>query len=76
MKPSLSARMLKHHTGKKWIGFRKVDQALDWVRSKYGGLLHRLLRHRLVMALVFIASMTGVGFCELAALSRKTSGLP
>ncbi|MFL5318129.1 MAG: efflux RND transporter permease subunit [Myxococcaceae bacterium] len=57
--PSLSARMLKHHTGKKWIGFRKVDQALDWVRSKYGRLLHRLLRHRLLMALVFIAFLAG-----------------
>ena len=55
--PALSALLLEHHHGQKWILFRKVDQVLDWTKRLYGGMLRRLLRHPLAVLLVFVACL-------------------
>ncbi|MBN1205191.1 MAG: multidrug efflux RND transporter permease subunit [Myxococcaceae bacterium] len=57
--PALSARLLRHGHGPKWIVFRKVDQALDWARSGYGGLLQRLLKHPVRVLLAFLVCLGG-----------------
>ncbi|WP_375772683.1 multidrug efflux RND transporter permease subunit [Archangium gephyra] len=53
--PALSALLLKHHHGPKWIFFRKVDQVLDGTKRIYGGMLRRLLGHPIAVLLVFVA---------------------
>jgi len=57
--PALSALLLKEHAGKKWLFFRKVDELLDWLRDTYSRLLGRLLRHRAVVLLAFLACVAG-----------------
>lgn len=52
--PALSARLLKHHHGKKWIVFRAIDIALDGFRDRYSSALHFLLRFPLVILGVFL----------------------
>jgi HAE1 family hydrophobic/amphiphilic exporter-1 len=52
--PALSALMLKSHQGEKWIFFRKVDSALNWLRRTYSRLLHRILRHPVLLLLAFV----------------------
>lgn len=42
--PALSALLLKPQHGPKWVGFRKVDGALDRVRDAYARMLSRMLR--------------------------------
>ncbi|RYZ35488.1 MAG: efflux RND transporter permease subunit, partial [Myxococcaceae bacterium] len=53
--PALSARLLKHHHGQKWIFFRKVDQVLDWTRDTYGKGLRKLLGYPLLVLVAFLA---------------------
>jgi hydrophobic/amphiphilic exporter-1 (mainly G- bacteria), HAE1 family len=57
--PALSALILKPHSGEKWIVFRGVDRALDWSRRHYTDLLHRILRHRWVVAVAFLVCLAG-----------------
>ena len=52
--PALSARLLKHHHGEKWVFFRKVDQALDWTKAVYGRWLRVLLARPLVILGAFL----------------------
>ncbi|MDC0706867.1 multidrug efflux RND transporter permease subunit [Stigmatella sp. ncwal1] len=57
--PALSARLLRHHHGQKWIFFRKVDQALDWTRDVYSRSLHRMLKHPVLILIAFLLSIVG-----------------
>ncbi|HZI10742.1 MAG TPA: efflux RND transporter permease subunit, partial [Myxococcus sp.] len=57
--PALSARMLKHHHGEKWVFFRWVDRALDWTRAAYGRGLRRLLKHPLLILGAFLLCIAG-----------------
>src|SRR4051812_38411592 len=52
--PALSALLLKHNEGPKWVVFRKVDQVLDWTRDGYARILGRLLRHPGLVLLAFL----------------------
>jgi HAE1 family hydrophobic/amphiphilic exporter-1 len=57
--PALSALLLKEKQGKKWIVFRGVDRALDWTRQRYTGLLRRILHHRILLLIAFLACVVG-----------------
>jgi HAE1 family hydrophobic/amphiphilic exporter-1 len=57
--PALSALLLRHGHGPKWIVFRKIDQALDWTRRGYGKLLGTLLRHPVLVLLAFLVCVGG-----------------
>ncbi len=57
--PALSALLLRENHGEKWIFFRKVDQALDWLRDRYGSVLSRLLRRPVAVLLAFLACLGG-----------------
>ncbi|RJS15998.1 hydrophobe/amphiphile efflux-1 family RND transporter [Corallococcus sp. H22C18031201] len=57
--PALSALLLKHHHGPKWIFFRWVDRALDGAKSAYGAALRGLLKHPLIVLLAFLACLGG-----------------
>ncbi len=57
--PALSALLLRHGHGPKWIVFRKIDQALDWTRRGYGRLLGRLLKHPVLVLLAFLVCVGG-----------------
>jgi len=57
--PALSARLLKHQAGPKWVFFRWVDQALDWTRDRYSGLLRRMLKHPVLVLLAFLVCLGG-----------------
>ncbi len=52
--PALSARLLKHHHGPKWVFFRKVDQALDWTKDVYARWLRVLLVRPLLILGAFL----------------------
>jgi HAE1 family hydrophobic/amphiphilic exporter-1 len=52
--PALSALLLKHQAGPKWVFFRKVDDVLEWVRERYGRLLGRFLKHPWRLLAVFL----------------------
>ncbi|WP_164011730.1 efflux RND transporter permease subunit [Pyxidicoccus trucidator] len=52
--PALSARMLQHHQGEKWVLFRWVDKALDGMRAVYGRNLRRLLKHPVIILAAFL----------------------
>ncbi|WP_426749008.1 multidrug efflux RND transporter permease subunit [Myxococcus faecalis] len=53
--PALSARMLKHHHGEKWVFFRWVDKVLDTTKAAYGRGLRAMLRHPVLVLLAFLA---------------------
>ncbi len=57
--PALSARLLRHQSGQKWWFFRKVDQALDFTRTRYGALLTRLLHRPLLLLAAFAVCLAG-----------------
>ncbi|MBZ4419030.1 efflux RND transporter permease subunit [Myxococcus sp. RHSTA-1-4] len=57
--PALSARMLKHHQGEKWVFFRQVDRVLDWTKATYGRGLRRLLKHPVIILVAFLACIAG-----------------
>ncbi|HYO72064.1 MAG TPA: multidrug efflux RND transporter permease subunit [Archangium sp.] len=57
--PALSARLLKHHHGDKWIFFRWMDKALDWTKATYGRGLRALLEHPLVILVAFLLCIAG-----------------
>jgi hydrophobic/amphiphilic exporter-1 (mainly G- bacteria), HAE1 family len=57
--PALSARLLRHHHGQKWIFFRKVDQVLDWTRDVYSRALHGLLKHPVIILAAFVLCIAG-----------------
>lgn len=57
--PALSALLLKHDAGPKWVVFRKIDQALDWLRDAYARLLNGLLRHPIRILLAFLLCVGG-----------------
>ncbi|MDY7225067.1 efflux RND transporter permease subunit [Hyalangium rubrum] len=57
--PALSALLLRHGHGPKWIVFRKIDQALDWARSGYGRVLGKLLKHPVLVLLAFLVCVGG-----------------
>ncbi|WP_164013592.1 efflux RND transporter permease subunit [Pyxidicoccus trucidator] len=59
--PALSARMLKHHHGEKWVFFRWVDKALDWTRTTYGRGLRRLLKHPIIVLVAFLLCIGATG---------------
>ncbi|MCY1017585.1 efflux RND transporter permease subunit [Pyxidicoccus sp. MSG2] len=52
--PALSARMLRHQQGEKWVFFRWVDKTLDATRAVYGRGLRRLLKHPLIILGAFL----------------------
>jgi HAE1 family hydrophobic/amphiphilic exporter-1 len=57
--PALSALLLKHTEGKKWVVFRKVDGALEWGRHRYSRLLKPLLRRPLLVLAAFATCFLG-----------------
>ena len=57
--PALSALLLKHGHGPKWIVFQKIDQALDWTRRGYGRLLGSLLKRPVAVLLAFLVCVAG-----------------
>jgi HAE1 family hydrophobic/amphiphilic exporter-1 len=57
--PALSARLLRHGHGPKWIFFQKIDQALDWTRRSYGRLLGSLLKRPVAVLLAFLVCVGG-----------------
>ncbi|ATB49266.1 efflux RND transporter permease subunit [Corallococcus macrosporus] len=57
--PALSARMLKHHVGEKWVFFRWVDKVLDGTKAMYGRGLRRMLKHPYLVLLAFLACIGG-----------------
>jgi len=57
--PALSARMLKHHEGEKWVFFRWVDKVLDGTKAIYGRNLRRLLKYPVLVLLAFLACIGG-----------------
>jgi hydrophobic/amphiphilic exporter-1 (mainly G- bacteria), HAE1 family len=57
--PALSALLLRHHTGQKWVVFRKIERALDALRDGYGRLLGRLLRHPIAILVGFVIALGG-----------------
>ncbi|MFP2911002.1 efflux RND transporter permease subunit [Pyxidicoccus sp. 3LFB2] len=59
--PALSARMLKHHHGEKWVFFRWVDKALDWTKATYGRGLRRLLKHPVIILVAFLLCIGATG---------------
>ncbi|NMO19739.1 multidrug efflux RND transporter permease subunit [Pyxidicoccus fallax] len=52
--PALSARMLRHQPGQKWVFFRKVDQALDWTRTVYVRHLRSMLKRPVIILGAFL----------------------
>ncbi len=52
--PALSALVLKHDHGEKWIVFRQIDRALDWTRRRYAAALRRILRRPLAILGAFL----------------------
>ncbi len=52
--PALSARLLEHHHGQKWIFFRWMDQAIDWTKAAYGRWLRVLLARPLLILGAFL----------------------
>ncbi|KFE63272.1 efflux RND transporter permease subunit [Hyalangium minutum] len=57
--PALSALLLKHGHGPKWIVFQKIDQMLDWARRSYGRSLGFLLKHPVAVLLAFAVCVGG-----------------
>jgi HAE1 family hydrophobic/amphiphilic exporter-1 len=57
--PALSARLLRHGHGPKWIFFQKIDQALDWTRRSYGRVLGSLLKRPVAVLLAFLVCVGG-----------------
>ncbi|QRK06873.1 multidrug efflux RND transporter permease subunit [Archangium violaceum] len=57
--PALSARLLKHHHGEKWIFFRWMDRAIDWTKDTYGRGLRVLLKYPLVILGAFLLCIGG-----------------
>jgi hydrophobic/amphiphilic exporter-1 (mainly G- bacteria), HAE1 family len=55
--PALSSLLLRHQEGEKWFVFRTIDQVLEWARTRYGALLHRLLRHPGLVLLAFLVCL-------------------
>jgi HAE1 family hydrophobic/amphiphilic exporter-1 len=53
--PALSALLLRHHEGEKWVGFRIFDRGLDKLQRGYGRLLAGTLKRPLVGLAVFLA---------------------
>jgi HAE1 family hydrophobic/amphiphilic exporter-1 len=57
--PALSARLLRHDHGPKWVFFRKIDQALDWTKRSYGRVLSRLVKRPVLVLLAFLVCVAG-----------------
>ncbi|MFY0567925.1 efflux RND transporter permease subunit [Archangium lansingense] len=57
--PALSARLLKHHQGEKWIFFRWMDRALDWTKATYGRGLRSLLKRPVIILVAFLLCIAG-----------------
>jgi len=57
--PTLTARMLKHHEGEKWVFFRAIDRMLDWTRATYARLLRPLLRRPWILGVFFLGCVAG-----------------
>ncbi|AKQ64945.1 RND efflux system, inner membrane transporter CmeB [Myxococcus hansupus] len=57
--PALSAKLLKHHAGEKWIFFRWVDKVLDGTKSLYGRGLRRMLKYPALVLLAFLMCIGG-----------------
>ncbi len=57
--PALAALLLKPQHGEKFALFRWVDGALDWFRRRYAAVLRRMLAHKWLVLLAFLASVAG-----------------
>src|SRR5690606_38979380 len=57
--PALSALLLRHQNGQKWVVFRAIDRVLDGLRGAYGAVLGRTLRHPVLLVLAFLVSLGG-----------------
>jgi HAE1 family hydrophobic/amphiphilic exporter-1 len=57
--PALSALLLREQEGEKWVVFRKIDASLEILRGSYGRALGRLLKHQVIILLVFVACLAG-----------------
>ncbi|GEL74815.1 efflux RND transporter permease subunit [Myxococcus virescens] len=57
--PALSAKMLKHHHGPKWVFFRWVDKVLDGTKALYGRGLRKLLKRPVLVLVAFLACIGG-----------------
>ncbi|QDE91746.1 RND transporter [Myxococcus xanthus] len=65
--PALSAKMLKHHEGPKWVFFRWVDTVLDGTKAVYGRSLRKLLKYPVLVLLAFLACIGGTALLFRAA---------
>ncbi|MFL5352558.1 efflux RND transporter permease subunit [Archangium sp.] len=71
--PALSARLLRHHHGEKWIFFRMMDKALDWTRDTYSKSLRVLLARPLLILLAFLLC---IGATVMLFRSAPTGFIP
>jgi HAE1 family hydrophobic/amphiphilic exporter-1 len=55
--PALSALLLRHQPGAKWVVFRKIESGLDALRDGYGRVLGRLLRHPIAILVGFLIAL-------------------
>jgi hydrophobic/amphiphilic exporter-1 (mainly G- bacteria), HAE1 family len=55
--PALSALLLRHQPGQKWVVFRKIESGLDALRDGYGRVLGRLLRHPIAILIGFLIAL-------------------
>jgi HAE1 family hydrophobic/amphiphilic exporter-1 len=60
--PALSALLVRHDPRAKNFFFRGVNGALHWFTETYKRVLTFALRHRIVMALLFVAGLGATGF--------------
>ncbi|QDF06503.1 efflux RND transporter permease subunit [Myxococcus xanthus] len=65
--PALSAKMLRHHEGPKWVFFRWVDKVLDGTKAVYGRSLRKLLKYPVLVLLAFLACIGGTALLFRAA---------
>jgi len=57
--PALSALLLRHDPRPKNFFFRGVNRALEWFTNSYKRMLTFTLRHKILMAILFIAGLAG-----------------
>ncbi|MCW4116121.1 efflux RND transporter permease subunit [Aurantimonas sp. MSK8Z-1] len=59
LSPALSAAFLKHRPATQFFAFRWFNAAFDWLAHVYAGLVGGLIRWRVVLLLLFVATLGG-----------------
>ncbi|MGN6111164.1 MAG: efflux RND transporter permease subunit, partial [Kofleriaceae bacterium] len=67
LSPALAARLLRQQTKPKRAPFRAVNRAIDWAHRTYAKVLRRLLRHTVLVAIAFAATL-GLTYCAYRQL--------